>query len=219
MDRMSGTLFRLTLSAALVAGSASGAPADRTASAALVASAPPARVGSPDPARLPKPDEEQMIVQALANAGVRGTIVFPSKFDWLFGTAAPRSGTFQGAIDGTQVWADVHFLDRTLEGITACVLLSQTRETAFTVSVKGRPQVLGNGNATGYLGSSGPMYFAGNDRLFVMTPDVRVRDALRSSLALSVPSCIWREPATLPALGWETEVMDALQRGGTALLA
>ncbi len=160
-----------------------------------------------------------MIVRALANAGVRGTVVFPSKFDWLFGTAAPRSGTFQGAIDGTQVWADVHFLDRTLEGITACVLLSQTRETAFTVSVKGRPQVLGNGNATGYLGSSGPMYFAGNDRLFVMTPDVRVRDALRSSLALSVPSCIWREPATLPALGWEPEVMDALQRGGTALLA
>jgi hypothetical protein len=61
------------------------------------------------------------------------------------------------------------------------------------------------------------MYFAGNDHLFVMTPDVRVREALRSSLALSVPSCIWREPATLPALSWEPEVMSALQRGGAEI--
>jgi hypothetical protein len=137
----------------------------------------------------PRPDEEQVIVMALATGGVRGTTVFASKFDWLFGSAAPRSGTFQGTVDGTQVWADVHFLDTPVEGITACVELNPTRETAFTVSVKGRPQVLGGGNATGYIGSAGPMYFAGSDRVFVMTPDARVRDLLRSALALSVPSC------------------------------
>jgi hypothetical protein len=214
MDGISGTLVRLTLFAALVAASSCGVPVDTAASAPRVASTTPARVASPDPPRLPKRDEEQMIVRALTSAGVRGTIVFPSKFEWLFGSAAPRSGTFQGTIDGTQVWADIHFIDGPIDGITACTRLSQTRETAFTVSVRGRPQVLGNGDATGYLGSAGPMYFAANDRLFVMTPDVSVRDALRSSLALSIPTCIWREPATLPALSWEPEVMDALQRGG-----
>lgn len=126
-------------------------------------------------------------MRALAQAGIRVTNAFPSKFDWLFGNDAPRSGTFQGAIDGTQVWADVHFLNGKLDGITTCLEQDPTRETAFTVSVQGRPQALGGG-ATGYIGSAGPMYFAVSERFFVMTPDARVRDALASSLVLSVLS-------------------------------
>ncbi len=214
MDDMRVLLLRVVLSAAVIAAVSCDVPAYAGASPTLVSAATPAGTAWPDPARQPKPDEAQLIVLALANHGVRGMIVFQSKFDWLFGSVAPRSGTFQGAIDGTQVWADVHFLDTPVDGITACVRLDPARETAFTVSVKGTAQSLGGSNVTGYIGSAGPMYFAVSQRVFVMTPDVRVRDALSSALALSVPGCIWREPATLPVLPWEREVMDALQGSG-----
>jgi len=33
------------------------------------------------------------------------------------------------------------------------------------------------------------MYFAVSDRYFVMTPYARLRDILRSALALSIPPC------------------------------
>jgi hypothetical protein len=58
------------------------------------------------------------------------------------------------------------------------------------------------------------MYFASGDRLFVMTPDARLRDALLPALGLSVPSCIWREPETLPVFPWEREIMDAFAGQG-----
>lgn len=153
-------------------------------------------------------------MEALATARVRGTSVIPSKFDWLFGTAAPRSGIFSGTMDGTQVWADVHFLEATTEGITACASRSASGESVFTVSLKGRPQVLRGAGVTGALSGPGPMYFASGDRLFVMTPDARLRDALLPALGLSVPSCIWREPETLPVFPWEREVMDAFAAQG-----
>jgi hypothetical protein len=156
-------------------------------------------------------------MQALATAGVVGASVIPSKFDWLFGTAAPRSGTFSGTRGGTQVWADVHFLDATTEGITACASRSASGESVFTVSVKGRPQVPGGAVVTGALSGAGPMYFASGDRLFVMTPEAHLRDALLPVLGLSVPSCLWREPETLPVLPWEREVMDALAADGVAI--
>lgn len=216
MDDMSVWL-RVLLSVAVAAAAACSAPADTAAVSNAVASGTPARVASPDPARLPRPDEEQLVREALANADFHVDRVFPSKFEWLFGSAAPRSGTFQGAIDGTQTWADVHFLDGSMVGITACLQLDPTRETAFTVSVQGRPQMLSSGNATGYLGSAGPMYFAVGQRIFVVTPDVRLRDALMSSFKLSVPGCVWREPATLSVLPWESEVLDALQGGGVQI--
>jgi hypothetical protein len=179
---------------------------------APVAIAPP--TPSSSPSSLPRPDETRIVTEALASGGIRVSTVFASKFDWLFGSSAPRSGTFQGVVDGNQVWADVHFLDRPIDGITACVQLDPTRETAFTVSVQGRPQTLGTGTTTGYIGSAGPMYFAVSDRVFVMTPDARVRDALASSLKLSVPGCLWREPATLPTLPWEREVTSAIEKDG-----
>jgi hypothetical protein len=157
-------------------------------------------------------------MQALAMAGVVGASVMPSKFDWLFGTAAPRSGIFSGTLDGTQVWADVHFLEAPIEGITACASRSASGESIFTISLKGRPQVLGSGAATGALSGAGPMYFASSDRLFVMTPHARLRDALLPALGLSVPSCIWREPQTLPVFPWEREVMDAFAAQGIEIL-
>ena len=80
------------------------------------------------------------MMEALATARFRGASVIPSKFDWLFGTAAPRSGTFSGRLGGAQVWADVHFLEATTEGITACASRSASGESVFTVSVKGRPE-------------------------------------------------------------------------------
>ncbi len=58
------------------------------------------------------------------------------------------------------------------------------------------------------------MYFASSDRVFVMTPDARLRDALVLALGLSVPSCVWREPQTLPVLPWEREVMGAFAARG-----
>lgn len=180
-------LLRVMLSLAVIGAIACDAPAQSAASPTAISSATPAPVASPTPARTPRPDEDQLIVQALAQAGIRVTS-FPSKFDWLFGNDAPRSGNFQGAIDGTPVWADVHFLNRKLDGITACLEQNPTRETAFTVSVQGRPQVLGAGSATGYIGSAGPMYFAVSERIFVMAPDARMRDALVSSLGLAVLS-------------------------------
>jgi hypothetical protein len=215
---MSLSLGRVVLSAALVAAISCDAPTNTASSAPVVASSTPLGVASPAPTRTPKPDEDQLIVRALARAGIRLTSAFPSKFDWLFGSAAPRSGTFQGVIDGTQVWADVHFLETPVDGIRACSFVDPTRETAFVVSVMGYPQALG-GTVTGYLGSAGPMYFAASDRFFVMTPDARVREALRSSLSLSVPSCLWREPATLPMLLWEREVTSAIEQdSGTIVL-
>ena len=153
------------------------------------------------------------MTEALATASVRATSVIASKFDWLFGTG-PRSGTFSGRLDGTQVWVDVHFLEAPTAGITACASRSVSGESVFTVSLKGRPQVLRGAGVTGALSGVGLMYFASSDRLFVMTPDARVRDALLPALGLSVPSCIWREPETLAVFPWEREVMDSLAAQG-----
>jgi len=200
--------LRLLLCTSLFVVACQGVPASAGTSASAKG-LPSARVASADPSRLPTPEQERAVTEALATARVRGTSVIPSKFDWLFGTAAPRAGIFSGTLDATEVWADVHFLDATTEGITACAGRSASGESVFTVSVKGRPQVLGGAGVTGALSGTGPMYFASSDRLFVMTPNVRLRDALLPALGLSVPSCIRREPETLPVFPWEREVMDA----------
>jgi hypothetical protein len=155
-----------------------------------------------------------MVTQALTALGMRGTSIVPSKFDWLFGGSASTSGVFSGTIDGMQTWAEVHFLATTVDGITACTGRAGSGEATFTVGVKGRPQTLGGGSVTGSLSGAGPLYFASNERIFVMTPDARLRDGLQSVLGLSVPNCVWREPETLPTLPWEREIVDALHVGG-----
>src|SRR6266511_2842200 len=111
--------LRLLLCASLFVVACEGVPTSAGASAPAKG-APSARVASANPSRLPTPDQERAVTAALATARVQGSSVIPSKFDWLFATAAPRSGTFSGILDGTQVWADVHVLEATTEGITAC---------------------------------------------------------------------------------------------------
>lgn len=140
--------------------------------------------------RLPTPELQRTVVQALESTGARVTTVIPSKFDWLFGNTSPMSATFQGTLDGgEEFWVDVHFLAAPLENLTACSNRASSGETEFTVSVNGQPQVFGEGSVTGYLGSAGPMFFAGSERVFVMTPHARALDVLRGPLAVSPPRC------------------------------
>ena len=139
--------------------------------------------------RLPTAEQQRAVVQALANSGAHVTRVSPSKFDWLFGSAAPASAVFQGTLDGEEFWLDVHFLAMPLESVTACSNPAASGESEFTVSMSGRPQVLGGGRVTGSLGAAGPMYFARSEQLFVMTPHAPALDALRRSLAVSTPPC------------------------------
>ncbi len=124
------------------------------------------------------------MVVALANAGIRLSLTGASKFDWVLGDASRRSGIFTGTIEGTQVWADVLFLDVPAEDVTVCTV-DGPGETKFTVRVRGT--AVGSSPVTG--AAMGPVYFAMSDRYFVMSSDVQVRDALRDGLALSEPRC------------------------------
>jgi hypothetical protein len=136
------------------------------------------------PPCLPLPSEERVVVGALANAGVGLSLVSVSKFDWILGDAARRSGIFTGTIDGTQVRTDVLFLDLPAKNVTVCTE-ERPGDTQFTVRVDG--QLHGASPVTG--GATGPLYFAMNERFFVMSTNVRVRDVLRDALGLSVPPC------------------------------
>jgi hypothetical protein len=151
------------------------------------------------------------MAEALTRAGMRVDDVFASKFDWLFGAAAPRTGTFSGYVDGQQTWADVHFLDRAVGNIVACSGQPMTSAAGtFSVAVDGRLQSLNN-SVTGSI-SSGKMYFAASEGYFVMTPDLRLRNSLARDLRLSVPSC--REPVDLPVLPWEHDIVSAVNASG-----
>lgn len=178
---------------------------------------PPSITIAPSPAssRLPTPDEQRTFISSLAAAGVRGATVSVSKFDWLFGTG--RSAVFTGTLDGRTVWADVHFLDSPMDGITACVTRTPSAEWSFTVAVKGRPQTAGGASVTGSVAGAEQMFFAASDRILVMTPFVLMRNALIErlpALRLSVPACIWREPETLSVFPWERDILDAFGAGG-----
>lgn len=167
---------------------------------------------SPSPSTMPRADETRAITEALRSVGVRVDRVLPSKFDWLFGDAAPRTGTFDVRIDGQSTWVDVHFLDRAVGRIVACSGQPMTSAAGtFTVAAEGRPQALQGSGPTGWF-SAGTMYFAASDRIFVVTPDLHVRDRLLQTLALRVPSC--RVPFDLQLLPWEQEVVDAITASG-----
>ena len=181
------------------------------------ASASPSRAAvalsaSPSPSTLPRADEARGIADALMSTGIRMERVVPSKFDWLFGDAAPRTGTFEVRIDGQPTWVDVHFLERGVGTIVACSGQPMTSEAGtFTVAADGRPQTLSGSGPTGWF-SSGAMYFAVSDRIFVVTPDRQVRDRLLRALALRVPSC--RVPVDLSTFSWEPDVVDAITAAG-----
>jgi hypothetical protein len=169
------------------------------------------RPASPSPSSLPRPAESRVVTDALTRSGMKVDDVFASKFDWLFGSVAPRAGTFTGYVEGQQTWVDVHFLDRAVGQIVACSGQPMTSTAGtFSVAVDGRLQSLSSG-ATGWF-SSGTMYFAASDRYFVMTPDLRLRDSLARDLKLSVPSC--REPVDLRVLPWEQDIVEAVKASG-----
>lgn len=152
--------------------------------AKVIPSASVSAVPSRTPENSPRSAEEEAVVSALANAGIRLSLVGASKFDWILGDAARRSGIFTGTIDGTQVRADVLFLDTPAEDVTVCTE-ERPGEVKFTVRVQGRIQ--GTSPVTG--SAMVPLYFATSDRFFVMSTDVRVRDALQDALGLSEPRC------------------------------
>jgi hypothetical protein len=185
---MRGWLCRAATSALVAAVMACDVPdlATPSASPAELRTVAPSSAAS---TRLATADQQRTVVQVLERSGARVTSVVPSKFDWLFGDTAPTSAIFQGTLDGEGFWVDVHFLATPLESLTACSSRGASGETEFTVSVNGRPQVLGDGRVTGYLGAASPMYFARSERLFVMTHHAPALDALRRSLAVSPPSC------------------------------
>jgi hypothetical protein len=139
--------------------------------------------------RLATADEQRTVVQALERSGARINSVIPSKFDWLFGNTSSTSAVFQGTLAGQDFWVDVHFLATPVDNLTACSSRGSSGETEFTVSVNGQPQVAGQGRITGSLAGTGPMYFAGTERLFLMTPHAHALDALRRSLAVTPPRC------------------------------
>ncbi len=112
------------------------------------------------------------------------SFVSVSKFDWILGDAAHRSGIFTGTIDGIQTRADVLFLDTPANDVTVCTE-EAPGETKFIVRLNGR--ALGTSPVTGAAMS--PLYFAMSERFFVMSTNVRVRDALRDALGLSEPRC------------------------------
>ena len=148
-----------------------------------------ARPSASGAASLPTADQERTIVDALARGGVRVGAIAPTKFDWLFGAAAPRSAIFNATVDGASGWADIHFLSTPLKDLRACSDTAPGRESTFTVRANGRVEVSGGGTITGALGAATPMYFLADDRYFVMTPDARLRDAIAASLGLSPPPC------------------------------
>lgn len=186
---MKGWLYRAALSALLTAVMACdvSAPPPQSTTPAELRTVAPSGIGSAT--RLATADQQRTIVQALERSGARVASVIPSKFDWLFGNTSPTSAIFQGTLGGQEFWVDVHFLTAPVENLTACSKHGVSGQTEFTVSVNGQPQALGEGRVTGYLGSTGPMYFAQSDRVFVMTPHALALDALRGSLAVSAPAC------------------------------
>jgi hypothetical protein len=168
---------------------------------------------APAPSTAPRVEESRTITDALGRAGVQVDRLTPSKFDWLFGDVAPRSGTFSGFAEGQQVWIDVHFLQRPVADLAVCSDRQPGSEWTFTVSVAGMPQSIDGRHVTG--NATSPLYFAMNDRYFVIASDLRVVGALRSSLALAEPPCpTRREPYSLPVFPEEQAVMAALDAAG-----
>ena len=129
----------VALLAALSLMSCDAGPTERPAADAA------SRATAPSPSTLPRDDESRSITDALTRTGARPGRVLPSKFDWLFGTAAPRAGTFEITLDGQSTWVDVHFLERSLGTVVACSGQPMTSLAGtFSVAVDGRLQSLQN---------------------------------------------------------------------------
>ena len=136
---------------------------------------------SREPAALQSYPEEQAVLDVLTASGMRVELVGGSKFETFLG-AARRTRVFIGTLQGTRVGADVLFLDAPPGDVRVCKTAGSTSGfTKVVITVDGRPGSSGEGSQS--------MSFAVSDRYFVMSSDVRVRDALRDGLGLSEPRC------------------------------
>jgi hypothetical protein len=167
----------LAVSLVLLAGACTSAtPAGRATPSPTVIPA-----ASREPSELPRFAEEPAVVDALTAGGMRVELVGGSKADTLLGVAR-RARVFIGTLAGSRVGADVLFLDAPPGDVRVCTSAgSASGFTKFTITVDGRPGSTGEGSQS--------MSFAVSDRYFVMSSDVRVRDALRDGLGLSEPRC------------------------------
>ena len=151
--------------------------------AAASPSVSPSSVVAPsrEPAALSRYPEEQAVLDVLTATGMRVELVGGSKFETLLG-AARRARVFIGTLQGARVGADVLFLDAPPGDVRVCKTAgSAPGFTHVEITVEGRPGSTGDGSQS--------MSFAVSDRYFVMSSDVRVRDALRVGLGLSEPRC------------------------------
>ena len=140
-----------------------------------------AAVPSREPAALPRYPEEQAVLDVLTASGMRVELVGGSKAEMLLGTPR-RARVFIGTLAGSRVGADVLFLDAPPGDVRVCTSTgSASGFTKFAITVDGRAASNGEGSQS--------MNFALSDRYFVMTSDVRLRDALRVGLGLSEPRC------------------------------
>jgi hypothetical protein len=156
---------------------AAATPAPPSPSLSTSAAASPSR----EPTALPRYPEEQAVLNVLTASGMRVELVGGSKFETLLG-AARRARVFIGTMEGSRVGADVLFLDAPPGDVRVCKTAgSSSGFTHVAITVDGRPGSTGDGSQS--------MNFAISDRYFVMSSDVRVRDALRDGLALSEPRC------------------------------
>ena len=138
-------------------------------------------VPSREPADLPRFAEEQTVLQVLTASGMRVELIGASKFETLLGTPR-RTRVFIGTLQGSRVGAEVLFLDAPAGDVRVCKTAGSAYGfTKVVITVDGAPGSSGEGSQS--------MNFAVSDRYFVMSSDVRVRDALRDGLGLSEPRC------------------------------
>lgn len=128
---------------------------------------------------LPRYPEEAAVVDAIATAGFRVDSIGLSKFeDYIFGERK-RARYFGAPVEGTRerVRVDVLFLDAPVGDVRVCPAPDPHN---YWIVTDGR-------RAT--VGGSGEIFFAVSERYFVLSSDVRVREAMRVAFGLKVPTC------------------------------
>lgn len=146
----------------------------------------PSATARPAPSREPSAlatyPEEQDVLNALTQGGIRVELVGGSKFETLLGVRN-RARVFIGTGPaGDRIGADVLFLDRAPGDVRVCTGPgSAPGFTAATITVNGAEVSHGEGSQS--------LYYLLGDRVFVFTTSARVRDVLQNAMGLAVPRC------------------------------
>lgn len=120
------------------------------------------------------------MVDAMATAGFRVDSIGESKFeDYIFGERK-RARYFGAPVGGTgeRVRVDVLFLDAPVGDVRVCPA-PDSGPYYYSILTDGRRATIG-GSET---------FFAVSDRFFVLSTDLRVREAMRVAFGLKVPTC------------------------------